>query len=187
MTARFKELTTENWLEPDETLQAFGRLSLITGQVHTITADDFASAFLAIELSDYVPDDIVAMFKVARGTLLYGYFYYPLYALGQDQLWRVCEAALTEKAQQLGAPKSHKRFAERIRWMHSEGHFSDEQVVWWTAAKDLRNIASHPVFQTLTTPLELTGDLRRTAHAINCLFDDTIDFMSLWQQRPFQV
>lgn len=187
MTARFKELTTENWLEPDETLQAFGRLSPITGQVHRITADDFAASFLAIELGDYVPEDIDAMFNVARGTLLYGYFFYPLYALGQDQLWRVCDAALGVRVDQLGAPKNRQTFADRIRWMQSEGHFSDEQAVWWTAAKDLRNSASHPVFQTLTTPIELTGDLRRTAHAINCLFNDALDFMSLWRRRPFQV
>lgn len=183
MTARFKELTTDNWLEPDETLQAFGRLSLITGQVHRITADDFASTFLSIELGDRVPEDIVAMFKVARGTMLYGYFFYPLYALGQDQLWRVCEAALTEKFDQLGGPRGRKTFASRIEWMKSEGLLSDEQVVWWTATKDLRNTASHPAFQTLVAPLELAGDLRRTAHAINCLFDETLDFMSLWTGR----
>jgi hypothetical protein len=182
VTARFKELTIENWLEPDETLRAFGRLSPVTGQVHPITADDFASSFLAIELGDYVPEDIVAMFKVARGTLLYGYFFYPLYALGQDQLWRVCEAALNERFHQLDGPRNRKRFVDRIKWMRSDGHFSEEQAVWWTAVKDLRNSTSHPAFQTLIAPLELPGDLRRTAHAINCLFDDTLDFMSVWHR-----
>ncbi len=180
MTARFKELTIDNWLEPDETLQAFGRLSLVTGQVHPITAEDFASSFLTIDLSDQVPEDIVAMFKVSRGVLLYGYFFYPLYALGQDQLWRVCEVALNEKFKQLEGPRGRKTFVDKIKWMKSEGLFSEEQVVWWTAVKDLRNSASHPAFQTLIAPLELPGDLRRTAHAINCLFDDTLDFMSLW-------
>lgn len=181
MTARFKELTVENWLEPDETLQAFGRLSLITGQTHRITADEFASTFLAIELGQKVPEDVVSLFQVARGTLLYGYFFYPLYAIGQDQLWRVCEAAISEKFRQLDGPRGRKAFALKIDWMHEGGFLSDEQKVWWSATKDLRNSASHPAFQTLITPLELPGDLRRTAHAINCLFDDSLDFMSPWK------
>lgn len=181
MTARFKELTVENWLEPDETLRAFGRWSLITGQIHRITADEFASTFLAIELGQMVPKDVVALFQVARGTLLYGYFFYPLYAIGQDQLWRVCEAAISEKFSQLDGPRGRKAFALKIDWMHEAGFLSDEQKVWWTATKDLRNSASHPACQTLITPLELPGDLRRTAHAIDCLFDESLDFMSLWR------
>ncbi|HEX2049177.1 MAG TPA: hypothetical protein VHJ34_00930 [Actinomycetota bacterium] len=181
MTARFKELTVNNWLEPDETLRAFGRLSPITGPVHPITAADLASSFLAIELGNHVPENVVAMFKVARGTLLYGYFFYPLYAVGQDQLWRVCEAAMNQKFQQLDGPRRRERFVDKIKWMRSEGHLSEEQDVWWTAVRQLRNSASHPVFQTLIVPLELPGVLQRTAHAINCLFDDTLDFMSLWR------
>lgn len=182
MTGGFKKLTLENWLEPDDTLQAFGRLSPITGQVHPITADDLASTFLAINLESQVPEDIVAMFEVARGALLYGYFYYPLYALGQDQLWRVCEAALADRFKQLGGPNGRKRFAERIEWMSDTHYFSDEQKVWWTAVKDLRNSVSHPAFQTLIAPLQLPGDLRRIAHAIDCLFDETLDFMAPWHR-----
>ncbi len=79
---------------------------------------------------------------------------------------------------------ARRRFVDRIRWMQSEGHFSEEQVVWWTAAKNLRDSASHPEFQTLTTPIELTGDLRRTAHAINCLFDDALDFNVALARSP---
>jgi hypothetical protein len=66
--------------------------------------------------------------------------------------------------------------------MRAEGHFSEQQLVWWTAAKDPRNSASHPAFQTLIVPLELPGDLRRAAHAINCLFDEALDFMQLWER-----
>lgn len=183
MTARFKDLTAENWLEPDETIQAFGRLSLLTGQVHGITRDQFASTFLSVQLGPSVPDDIVSMFKVAQGTLCYGYFFYPLYALGQEQLWRVCEAALGEKFQELGGPRSFKSFAQRIEWMHQNGHLTDEQEVWWTATRQLRNSASHPSFQSLSMPTELPGDLRRSAHAINYLFDASLDFLSIWQTR----
>jgi hypothetical protein len=183
MTARFKDLTVENWLEADETIQAFGRLSLVTGQVHGITKEEFASTFLGVQLGSPVPEEIVSMFKVAQGTLCYGYFFYPLYALGQEQLWRVCEAALGEKSRWLDAPSNRKSFAQRIEWMHHNGHLTDEQEVWWSATRRLRNSASHPSFQSLSMPIELPGDLRKTAHAINCLFDDSLDFLSLWHSR----
>ena len=60
MPATFKRLTVDNWLDADETLQAFGRLSPATGAVRPIEQNDFAATFLAIDLQQEVPADIVA-------------------------------------------------------------------------------------------------------------------------------
>ncbi len=176
----FKRLTVDNWLEPDEASASFERVSLVTGQRHSVSGDDFARSILNIDVSSLTPTPVAELFRVAQGVLLYGYLFYPLYALGEEQLWRVCEAALGARFRQLSGPPGRKPFASRIAWMHEQGHFTDEQHTWWTATKDLRNAASHPELQTLSMPGEVIGDLRRTAHAISCLFDDTLDFMAAW-------
>ena len=45
------------------------------------------------QLDDQVPRSIRQLFEVARGAMVYGAFYNPLYALGYEQLYRVSEAA----------------------------------------------------------------------------------------------
>jgi hypothetical protein len=45
--------------------------------------NDWARHFLAVELHEDVPADVHDLFAVARGTMLYGWFFYPLYALAK--------------------------------------------------------------------------------------------------------
>jgi hypothetical protein len=91
---RFKRLTVDNWQRPDPGLSIFVRLSLQDGSTRPISGDDWAREILAIELSERVPLEIRRLFAVARGALVYGYFFYPLYTLGAEQLFRVAEAAV---------------------------------------------------------------------------------------------
>lgn len=67
MSPNFKTLTVENWLEPDEASTSFERLSLITGERHPLQGEDYAAAILIIQLSSKVPDDVVGIFRGARG------------------------------------------------------------------------------------------------------------------------
>lgn len=71
----FKKLTVENWLEPDGILKIF--VDLYTGE--TITGNERAKGILEPKLLASVPLPIQRLFEVARGALLYGYFFYPLY------------------------------------------------------------------------------------------------------------
>src|SRR4051794_15962269 len=54
----FKKLTRENWLERDPTNEAFHRIDFEAGVARPLAGDDWADAFLAIELSAKVPDEI---------------------------------------------------------------------------------------------------------------------------------
>ena len=83
---RFKALTAENWLEPDPTGDAFGEIHLGTGDRRPMSGDRWVEHFLRVELSADVPGDVRDMWSIARGVLLYGWFFYPLYALGDAEL-----------------------------------------------------------------------------------------------------
>ena len=66
----FKQLTANNWDRPDDTSKIFGRMSPLVGVV-PMNGNDWARAFLGVELPESVPEEIRDLFAVARGTLLY--------------------------------------------------------------------------------------------------------------------
>lgn len=78
-----KRLTPDNWTEPDAVNANFVRFSPLVGAV-TINGEDWARHILAVELADHVPSEITELFAVARGAMLYGWFYYPLFRLGKS-------------------------------------------------------------------------------------------------------
>ena len=59
-----------------------------------IAPDKWLSEFLKSQLEENVPEEIMRLFEVARGAAIYGYFFYPQYALAIGQLFRVAESAL---------------------------------------------------------------------------------------------
>jgi hypothetical protein len=85
----FKRLTEANWREPDLASEAFGEINLATGERRPMTAERWVQRILAVGLSEDVPAEVKDLCEVARGVLLYGYFFYPLYMLGDEQLHRV--------------------------------------------------------------------------------------------------
>ena len=70
----FKQLSVDNWREPDPMLGIFVRLSP-TRELRRPTGDERAQKLLASALHEQVPEDVRRLFEVARGTLLYGYFF----------------------------------------------------------------------------------------------------------------
>src|SRR4051794_34385498 len=65
-----KRLTIENWREADVTSAQFGRVSPLVGPV-PMAGDDWARAFLAVELKAHMPESIRELFDIARGAMLY--------------------------------------------------------------------------------------------------------------------
>jgi hypothetical protein len=60
----FKNLTANNWDQPDETSEQFGRLSPLTGMVQ-MDGNDWARHFLAVEPGEHVPEDVRDLFASA--------------------------------------------------------------------------------------------------------------------------
>src|SRR5437016_11236368 len=104
---------TDRWLQPDARMELFLKLDLRSGSVTRSVADDWLKLWKRGSLDSPVPAQIINLFEQARACICYGYFFYPLYALGIEQLTRVADAAATVRCEQLGAPRSIGTFEKR--------------------------------------------------------------------------
>lgn len=168
----FKEINQNNWLEPDGVLKAFVKMSPY-GKREPITGNDLLNGILKPKLLESVPENVQALFEVARGAMAYGYLFYPLYALAADQLFRVTEAALSYKCKALGAPESIKYFGPMVNWLKNEGIIPRSEFNRWDAIHNLRNCVCHLKSQSISMPGEAIKLLERIAGKINFLFSSS--------------
>lgn len=166
----FKKLTTENWLEPDGFNFYKVSLSVKTGQTRPIDFDERRRYMLDINITEKSPLEIRRMFEAARGAIFYGYFFYPLYVLGAEQLFRVAEAAVTLRCEQMGAKTGRMRFVDKIKYLVGASAISAQEEESWQAIRELRNAASHPDMQTLFDSADALLFLQLIAGKINSLF-----------------
>jgi hypothetical protein len=152
----------------------FARFSMIDGSTRSITADEWAERLLAIELSDQVPDTIHELFEVARGAMLYGSLYYPLFTLGLEQAFRLAEAAARLKAKSLGIATAHKgkprKYYDLLQDLAARGVMTTKEEVEWSFLRKFRNLTSHPEQQMILSPPYALNMLHRIADTINRLF-----------------
>ncbi|MEO8745806.1 MAG: hypothetical protein ABI455_11130, partial [Candidatus Dormiibacterota bacterium] len=73
-----KVLTAQNWLKPDYVPQVFVRLDSEAGTIRPISGEEYLEDVLAPKLDPAVPREIRRLFEIGRGTMAYGYFFYPL-------------------------------------------------------------------------------------------------------------
>jgi hypothetical protein len=161
-----KELTPGNWRDADPVMAAFGKLDPQRGP-RKMEADDWAEIILSIDIDPRAPQELRSLFTAARGCLLYGWFYYPLYALGDDQLHRVAERAVAYRAKQVGAPSNVRNFKDRIDWLGERGVIPSKDVRRWHAIRGVRNEGTHPDFQRLAPPSWSIETLMIVAEAID--------------------
>ena len=167
----FKRLSVENWREGDPILDPFMWISP-EGVMYQPTGDDRAEELLFPQLSEKVPPQIYRLFEVARGALLYGFFFYPLYTLGVEQLYRVAEAAVLHKCIEVKAPQKIREgiFAKQLKHLQEAGIIPESETFRWEATRDLRNMSSHANDQTILLPRNAVATLTITAEQINSLF-----------------
>jgi hypothetical protein len=102
--------------------------------------------------------------------MLYGWFFYPLFRLGEEQLYRVMESAAKACYHQVGGRSRRPDFAEAVRYLVGRRVIRSDEQQQWDAARQLRNIGSHPEQRTVMTPGQTLKSLGRVAHDINLLF-----------------
>ncbi len=134
-----------------------------------MSGEDWAEQFLGPALGGTVPGEVIRLFEVARGALAYGYFFYPLYTLAGEQLYRVAEAAVSEKCALLGAPK-RSTFQDKIKFLLGRGVIADADFVRWDVVRMLRNLSSHPRRQNILPPGAVATTLYTVAEMVNSLF-----------------
>jgi hypothetical protein len=164
----FKRITAENWQDAD-----VPRLFGLT------PPDNWIEAHLQPKLGPNVPQEIAALFEVARGSMIYGWFFYPLITLGAEQCYRVLEAAVRKRCEQAGIPTKRQtkkgkmidvRFVENVESLINAGIIAATDRPHWEAIRKLRNIASHPDSQTILAPGATIGILVSAADLLNSLY-----------------
>jgi hypothetical protein len=167
---KFKEITIDNWFEPDETSLIFCEMNKKTGDVSFMSGSDWAKYFLEPQLNPQVPIPVQRLFEVARGTLIYGFFFYPLFTLGIEQLSRVSESAITEKCLLLSIKKRKDSFIEKLKALKNQNFITETDFEYWDKTRHLRNYFSHPENQNLFPPGISFEMLKTTTQKINELF-----------------
>jgi hypothetical protein len=85
----YKLLTLANWNEPDPVNFMFVQISCVAGVgQRPMDGQHWARQSLNVELENNVPENVRESFDVTRGTMLYGWFVYPLFLLGEQQMYR---------------------------------------------------------------------------------------------------
>lgn len=168
----FKQLTPDNWLEPDHSSALVEAVQQKTGETAGLEGHHWLEEILYLELAESVPEEVRALFEVARGAMVYGWFFYPLYMLGAEQLTRVGEAAVAHKWDRLDAPEETLTFAARVEWLRAHGHLSEEEEERWHGLRHLRNSASHPKRQGIINQVTALGLLESVVRDVNRLFAD---------------
>jgi len=163
-----KDITAENLSEPDPRIQYFVK-----------SAETWVKRCQVIPLGPEVPTDVTDLLEVARGAIIYGWFYYPLMTLGVEQCFRCLETAARIRAKQLGIqierpdPKRGvipEGFAHLVRQLHRGGAIRSDDLPRWDAGRDMRNYVSHPEQQMIVMPGEVVGLLDNTIELVVRLF-----------------
>jgi len=167
----FKKITLANWLERDDALTGLLRPSS-NGTYILLSGKDYLEDICRPSLGDNVPEELHELFEVARGAMSYGYFFYPLFTLAAEQLFRIAERAVAMKCETIGAPKSRDTFERRIAYLYEQAILSEEDKKRWDGIRELRNRSSHPDQQDILPPAMTIRLITTLAERINALYED---------------
>lgn len=170
-----KILTPENWQDKDPACDSYLFLDHETGESGPLFPDYWLKLIFESQLTGGVPDDVRKLFEVARATMLYGYFYYPLFNLGMEQFHRVAEAAISAKYLIAGGPEKTNKglnqpFSAKIKWLRNHGLLTEDEFEEWEWVRRARNSGSHLSRASVYPPVPATMALKETADRINRLF-----------------
>ena len=123
-----------------------------------------------------VPENIRRMFEIARGTMLYGWYYYPLLAVGQDQCFRVLEAAARTAYAQLSGltveVAGNLPYHAVLKRLVIAKAISSSDSDRWEIAREIRNTGAHATGASIFPPGPVVSDMRVVVDQINMLFKD---------------
>jgi len=162
---RMKELASV--LEPDPRNLAFVRVDRQSGVATQLTIADHHEIVSRIELHPTVPDDIRSSFETVKTLVLYGWLYYPFFAMSH-----IYTALTVEMALRIRLPKSSKDrrgLADLFKEAESQGlipnsGFNVEPF------RRLRNSFVHAKSQTILPPGYAIDMLSISAKLLNTLW-----------------
>lgn len=167
----FKEITPENWLEPDKLSSVF--VTTTDGRtIEPITGQGWVQRIFKPKLEATVPFEIQRLFEVARGTMVYGYLFFPIYTLSIEQLFRVIDTSVTLKCKLLSAPQKtvKGKLEAKVNWLIDGKFIPETEGEELHRFRKLRNSSSHPNNQSIIYPTMALNLLSSIVTIINSLF-----------------
>ena len=167
-----KTLTPENWLQLDDTLDAFFAVS--PAGIAPVGPQIWTTAILEHQLPGHVPQGVRSLYDSGRAAICYGAFYYPLYTAGLELLTRALEAAVTAFAdgKVSPAPGQERRFDfnAKINALKKAGLLNAEAAQRWHGLREFRNYSLHADNQSLLPPAAIIDMLGTLTSEITTLF-----------------
>lgn len=127
------------------------------------------SEILEMQLHSAVPAEVRKMFDVLKGTIIYGFFYRPIFTVASDQIYFVADAAAFHRCKALGGIPPDN-FGERIKLLKEKGVIPADEGALWDAARRIRNAIAHRTEQSMDMPASEVSTLSMMADDINRLF-----------------
>ncbi len=165
----FKVLSVENWLKPDPLMNALQGFSHLPEGFEPKHAERWINEILEVSIDEHLPTEIQEMFAVARGTAIYGLFFYPLFTVADEQMDRLAETAISLRCIAAGAPLNLRKMSAKINWLAKNGILLKKDREMWDTKRELRNSASHSCGQKILWPGPV-GSLKICAEDIEALF-----------------
>jgi len=167
-----KALDEENYLWADRVGLHFTPLGLSGAPVMATRAevDGRVKSFTDIRVSDAVPSELRILFEFAKGAMVYGVFFYPLYTLGWEQLSRVFEAMVTTKVSSLDPSRGASSLFDKLQWLKDHGHLPASDSDKYDLFRQWRNRVAHPKEHTLVGPPDARRMLREMRDLLDFLF-----------------
>ncbi len=167
----YKQITLENWTQPDPASTCFVSIHS-DGTSSNIKAEQYFSDIMNHTLSKQIPEDIQKLYEVTRGTMTYGYYYYPIFTVAVEQLFRIVESSVSYVCKALSSPASIKTFNRKIEWLIETGIIEANEKVRWDGLRSLRNSRAHPKSQMILPPGPVLALFDEMTTDINSLFDE---------------
>jgi hypothetical protein len=114
-----------------------------------------------------VPDVVQEQWEAAKASVIYGFYYYPLYALGCEQSLRVAESAIKLKWSEVFPDRKRPNFKNMIEVL-GESRIVDAGD--WHLVRRMRNADAHPDSQTRIGLGLVKARLEMASGAINSLW-----------------
>lgn len=163
----FKKLDENNWLKSD--IEELHRV-LPNNSTRPILPREWIDDIQKSKLDDSTPFEIQKLFEVAKGTMIYGYFFYPILTLSSEQFTRVAETAINIKCNTINCPKARNTFSKKVDWLLQESILSKDLHTKWKSIVKLSNMFSHPSRQNIFNPVMAINLMDTVARNINYLF-----------------
>lgn len=162
---RMKEFASV--LEPDARNLGYVRLDARSGVASQLTIADHYDIVAGIELYPTVPDEIRSSFETVKTLVLYGWLYYPFFAMSLVYVALTVEMALRTRLPK--SSKGHRGLANLFKEAESQGlipkgGFNVDPF------RKLRNSFVHATSQTILPPGYAIDMLSISAKLVNTLW-----------------